>query len=346
MKRTGPKPLSEQVIVITGASSGIGLATAQEAARGGAKLILAARNEAALSEIVDGFRAGGTEAFYVVADVSVKADLLKIYNAAIEHFGGFDTWVNNAGTSIIGKIEDVSEEDHRRLFEVNFWSIVNGSLLALQHLKHHGGTIINLGRQVSDAAIPLQGMYSATKHAIKGFTDALRLEIEKSGYPVSLTLIKPSAIATPFFEHAKNYTPEAPKAPEPNYKPEEVAKAIAHAATHRVRDLNVGGAGKVMNAIYAMMPGLMDSVYKNVMFTSQLSDKVSHQEGNLYQAGRDGQTTLKSAKHPQISLYTRAKINPVVTGVTLATLAVGAAALLHRRCNLSTFDKLRRVIRL
>lgn len=316
------KSVSKQTIVITGGSSGIGLATVHAAAEKGARLVIASRNEPALAAIVKGIKASGGEAVYVVADVSDKRDVRRIAQTAIDTFGGFDTWINDAGTSIVGRIEDISDEDNHRLFDINFWGIVYGSTIALEHLKEKGGTIINLGSQLSDAAIPLQGMYSATKHAVKGFTDALRIEIEKEGYPVCVNLIKPAAIATPFFEHAKNYTEQAPKAPAPTYKPEEVATAILHAATHDVRELYVGGAAKFMNTMYTFMPRTMDKVYQG-MADAQLSDEMRHQEGNLYEPGSDGRVHGYTEDTPKISLYTRSVTHPK----TSAFAALGTAAL-------------------
>jgi NAD(P)-dependent dehydrogenase (short-subunit alcohol dehydrogenase family) len=199
------KPLNNQTLVITGASSGIGLSTAQKAAAAGAKVVLASRNEQALAGIVREIEAKGGQAIYVVADVSKREDVQRIADTAIEKFGGFDTWVNDVGVSIWGRIEQVSDEDHRQLFETNFWGLVYGSTIAAAHLKKRGGALINLGSVASDQAIPLQGMYCASKHAIKGFTDALRMELEEEGAPISVTLIKPAAIDTPFPQHAKNY---------------------------------------------------------------------------------------------------------------------------------------------
>ena len=193
------KPLDQQVIVITGASSGIGLATAEAAAKQGAKLVLAARSEQTLHEIVQRINSNGGDAICVTADVSDRQQVQRIAEAAVQRFGRIDTWVNDAGLSIYGRLDETQEDDARRLFDINFWGVVNGSLAALPYLKRQGGALINVGSEVSDAVVPLQGMYSATKHAVKGFTDALRVEIEEiEEAPVSITLIQPTAVDTPF----------------------------------------------------------------------------------------------------------------------------------------------------
>ena len=167
------KKLSEQVIVITGATSGIGLTTARRASDRGAKVVLVARNEDALKQLTYELAKQGGGVMYVVADVGIEEDMQRVAQAAVERFGGIDTWLNNAGISIFGRIEDVSLDDQRRLFQTNFWGVVHGSMVAVKYLKQRGGgAIINLGSEVSDRAVPLQGMYSASKHAVKGFTDA------------------------------------------------------------------------------------------------------------------------------------------------------------------------------
>src|SRR5690349_8582518 len=163
------KPVSEQIIVITGASSGIGLTTARMAAKQGARLVLAARNEQAVRQLEQEINSSGGQALGVVADVGSEAEVRKIADAANARFGGFDAWVNNAGISVYGKIEQISIDDHRRLFETNFWGVVYGSRVALETLKRRGGALVNVGSTVSDRSIPLQGMYSASKFAVKGF---------------------------------------------------------------------------------------------------------------------------------------------------------------------------------
>ena len=220
------KPVEVQVIVITGATSGIGLVTARMAAKRGARLVLASRSEAALQKLAEEIKEANGEATYVVADVGDEADVLKIAATARERFGGFDTWVNNAGVSIYGKFEEVPLADQRRLFETNYWGVVYGSLAAVKQLRQRGGALINIGSALSDRAIPLQGAYCASKHAVKGFTDALRMELEHDGAPISVTLIKPAAIDTPYTEHAKNYLPVEPQNPPPVYAPDVVAEAI------------------------------------------------------------------------------------------------------------------------
>src|SRR3954471_16175294 len=193
------KPLNEQVIVITGASSGIGLATAETAAKKGAKGVLAARSEGTLNDIVNRITAAGGEAIAVTCDVSDRQQVEQLARAAIERFGRIDTWVNDAGLGLYARLDEVSEEDARRLFDINFWGLVNGSLAALPHLKKQGGALINIGSEVSGAYVPLLGMYVASKHAVKGFNDTLRVEIEDVDQaPISITLIQPTATDTPF----------------------------------------------------------------------------------------------------------------------------------------------------
>jgi len=326
------KPLNEQVIVITGASSGIGLATAQAAAKKGAKLILAARNGEALEQIERQIRNEGGQVFHVVADVGRKEEVQWIADSAINHFGGFDTWVNDAGVSIYGRLNEVSDEDNRRLFDTNYWGIVYGSLIAAEHLKTKGGAIINLGSELSDMSIPLQGMYSASKHAVKGFTDALRIELMEDKALVSVTLIKPAGIDTPYPQHAKNYTDKALTLPPPVYKPEEVANAILHAAVHPHRDIMVGGGGKVMSALNKRYPSLMDWVSSKIMTKQQMEEKpAQHRDGSLHQPTEDGQVRGNHKGYVmKTSLYTRSVMRPMVTGAIVVAAGAVVAAYLNK----------------
>jgi NAD(P)-dependent dehydrogenase (short-subunit alcohol dehydrogenase family) len=329
------KPLHQQVIVITGASSGIGLVTARMAAREGAKLVLAARNHEALSQLEREINAaanpGTTQAVHVDADVGSEDDVRKIAEAAHTHFGGFDTWVNNAGASVYGRIEEVSVEDFRRVIDTNFWGVVFGSRAAVEHLKARGGALINVGSTLSDRAIPLQGIYVASKHAVKGFTDSLRMEIEEANYPISVTLIKPAAIDTPYTEHAKNYLPHEPKNPPPVYAPETVAKAILHAAVRPERDIFVGGSGKAFSVMEKLAPRATDRYMEATMFGQQQSDEPAdpsrpdglHAPGRgLAERGGYG----RMGHVAESSLYTKASLHPWITGAILGAAGMAGVA--------------------
>ena len=329
------KNLADQIIVVTGASSGIGLVTARMAAQRGAKVVLAARNGEALKQVTEELTAQGHDAVYVVADVGKMEDVRRIAASAIEGFGGFDTWVNNAGVSIFGRNEEVPIEDQRRLFDTNFWGVVHGSLVAIEHLKQRGGALINLGSEVSDCAAPLQGAYSASKHAVKAFTDSLRVELEEEGAPISVTLIKPAAIDTMFIAHAKNFLEVEPQLPPPIYAPKVAADAILFAAEHPKRDIFIGSAAKLTSSIAHHMPRLVDQYMKRFMFKLQKTKKLprNRDDNSLYAPTTDLRERQGAERHVfASSWYTKAAINPKATLLTmLGALAVFTAIRRSRR---------------
>jgi short-subunit dehydrogenase len=232
--------------------------------------------------------------------------------------------VNNSGGSIYGRILDVPLEEERKLFEVNYWGVVYGSRVAAHHLRIDGGALINLGSVASDRAVPLQAAYSASKHAVKAYTDALRSELEKEGAPVSVTLVKPTGIDTPFFRHAKTYMNAQPVEPSPMYAPETVARAILYAAEHPIRDILVGGMAPLQSAMGRLMPRLGDRFVNATMFKGQKSRRppsprdnqfLERSSGDLEQRGNYGDVTV--LEH---SLYTEAAMRPAVTRIA----AIGA----------------------
>ena len=188
-KKLSLKKLQDQVVVITGASSGIGLVTARMAAAKGAKVVVAARNEEALKQLTEELTSQGSSAIWVKADVGREEDVNRIAETAIREFGGFDTWVNNAGVSIFGKAMDVTIDDMKRDFDTNFWGVVYGSRAAVNHFKERGepGALINIGTVYGDRGVVLQSTYSASKFAVHGWTENLRMELEKEKAPVSVT---------------------------------------------------------------------------------------------------------------------------------------------------------------
>lgn len=329
-----PKDVGDQTIVITGASSGIGLATARLAAARGARVVLAARSADGLRTAADRMRDLSGEVATVVADVASEHDVRRIADIAVHRFGGFDTWINNAGVSIYGPLDKVPLEDQRQVFETNYWGVVHGSLVALEHLKHRGGTIINVGSILSERAFPLQGAYSASKHAIKGFSDALRAEVMHGGLPVSVTLVKPAGTDTPYEDHVANYLPRRPRNPPPMYAPEVVARAILHAAEHPLREVTVGGSGRLLETLDRWLPGLTERVIARVLPSRQQRQEpeTGDRPDGLRQAVGDGRE--RSGKDYFVferSAYTWAALNPSAVAMGLAVLAGIAVARGRRR---------------
>lgn len=318
------KDLSEQVIVITGATSGVGLVTARMAAGKGARLMLVARNEDALKQLAAELTGRGAGVTYAVADVGDEGQVRRAAELAIERFGGFDTWINNAGVSIFGRAEDVPLADQRKLFDTNFWGVVHGSLVAAEQLRHHGGAIINLGSELSEVAMPLQSAYSASKHAVKGYTDALRVELEQACAPVSVTLIRPAALDTMFVGHAKNYMDVEPRLPPPVYAPETAARAILHAAVHPQRDIYVGGASRVGVSSARIAPRLSDWMLRKFAYRAQRGGRLALGGGEdaLRRPGRA--LREREGRSPVVferSLYTHAVTHPrSATAIGLAVI--------------------------
>lgn len=327
------KKLTQQTIVITGASSGIGLVTARLAAKRGARVMLNSRNEAALKTIVREITDSGGQASYVAGDVGRIEDVKRIADETVRKFGSFDTWVNNAGVSIYGPVLDQPVADHRQLFETNYWGVVNGSLVACEHLGARGGALINVGSVLSDRAIPLQGTYCASKHAVKGFTDALRMELEKEGSPISVTLIKPSTIDTPYIQHAKNLMDHEPLNPPPVYAPDTVAETILHCAEHSEREVTVG-AGLALSEIGHYAPQVTDKLLKATMFDLQKSPepKEGTRSHSLYVPGEDGRERGHYPGHvAESSILTKTALHPLITGAVLAGIGLALAAVFTSR---------------
>lgn len=335
------KDVKDQVMVITGASSGIGLATALMAAARGARVVLTSRDAADLERAVEQIRAAGGQAIFVAADVADFAAMEAVAQRAVDEFGGIDTWVNNAGVSIYGTIEQVPVEDAQRLFQTNYFGVVNGTLAALPHLKQrataagagHATALINIGSVVSDTPIPLQGHYSASKHAVKGFTDTLRMELEKEGAPVSVTLVQPSAIDTPYPEHAANYLGVEPKHAPPVYAPEIVARAILNCAARPQRDVKVGSTAHLFAATESMAPRLGDRVKEAMLFEGSKTDRPDRTPSTLHEPHPgDGRV---HGSYPgyvrQTSLSTWASLYSQPLLVTAAAFGLGAALALYGR---------------
>ncbi len=315
------KPVSEQTILILGASSGIGLATAREAAKRGARVILFARSEDALGSLKTEMEAAGAQVLTVTGDVCRLEDVERAAREGVERFGPIDTWINNAGVSIFGQLMKIPLEDHRKLFETNYWGIVHGSQVGVKFLRAKGGALINLGSGLSDRAIPLQGAYSASKAAVKGYTDALRMELEKERAPISMTLIQPSSMNTNFPRHAKNYMAQEPRLPAPVYAPQLVADAILECAAKPTRQVLVGEGAWAVSTLGRMAPALTDWWMERTLFSQQKrSEPARHERNNLNEPTED---LREEGDHPGPVLRSTATGATAPVPMLLAGLAVG-----------------------
>jgi short-subunit dehydrogenase len=313
-----PRPLNQQVIVITGASSGIGRETALLLAERGAKVVVSARSDEALDGLVQEIKAKGGTALAVPADVSVFTEVEALAQRAVAEFDRIDTWVNNAGVLIVGEFEKIDLEEARRLFDINFWGQVHGckAVLPIMHQQAYG-TIINITSETAKRALPLMSIYSASKGALNMLYEGMRTEIKNSN--IKLCTIMPASIDTPLYQHARSKEGVEPRPAPPIYPPSEVAKAIAKCAENPKREMFAGPAGLVMTVSNTLMPEKMDKLLLRVGRVVELTRKPKPPEGqdNLHASMNGREATTSGGwrgRHYK-------------TGETIARVVLGIAAL-------------------
>ena len=289
-------------MVITGASSGIGRETAIQAGAAGARVVLASRNGEALNEVAEIIRSTGGVALTVVADVSQWPDVEQIAGDTMERFGRIDTWVNNAAVGLYSTVEQLTIAEVDQVIQVNLLGAIYGVKAAFPHMISQGsGTIINVASIEAERAFPLQAPYAAAKHGLKGFSEALRVELQREHPGVSVTLILPASVDTPFYDRARSKLGVRPRPVPPVYTPGEVAESILRAAEHPSRTVVVGNAGKLLILAQKLSPSLVDKVFGlgGFAFRAQQSDKPVVGPDNLDQPvrGRTSSTGVASGGH-------------------------------------------------
>jgi short-subunit dehydrogenase len=324
-------------VVITGASAGVGRATAQEFARHGARIGLIARNKERLEAAKREVETLGGEALVLPLDV---ADAKKVDDAATQvemAFGPIDIWVNNAMVTVFSPVKEMTADDYRRVTEVTYLGVVNGSLAALNRmLPRNRGKIVQVGSALAYRAIPLQSAYCASKHAIQGFTESLRSELYHDKSQVSVTMVQMPALNTPQFDWTKSRMPYRAQPVPPIFQPEVAARAIYWAAHHNRPELYVGFPSE--KAIWAnrVMPRLLDRYLARNGFSSQQTSEPEdpNRPNNLYESvdgeyGAHGRFDARSTDSSQM-LWATEHRGRFALGALAASLA---GALLFSRLN-------------
>ncbi len=333
------KPIAQQVVVVVGASSGIGRETAVRFAKHGAKVVIAGRSEPGLGSLINEIRRAGGEVTAITADVAEFAQVKAIADRAVQEYGRIDTWVHLASVAVWGTFEQTTPAEFKRIIDVNLTGQAYGAMAALPHLRRAGrGALIHVSSIEGKLALPLQSAYSASKHGVVGFLDALRLELQHEGIPISVTNVMPSSINTPFFNKAGTKLGVQPRPLPPMYQPQLVADAILYAAEHPTRDLVVGGAGKAGIELRRMSPRLMDAFLRLTAFTLQRTDAPKSEDApnNLFQpvAGYDQVEGDFGKEARAWSVYTWLELHPhvrrLVTSTALSAIMVVAARVFRK----------------
>ncbi len=329
------RALRNAVVVITGGSSGIGHASALAFARRGARVVIASRSPDALADVLRELKELGAEALAVPADVSRWEDVARIVRDTVAHFDGIDVWINNAAVAEWAWIEEMTPDEMRRVIDVNVLGAMYGVRAALPHLKRSRGVLINVASALADRAIPLLSTYSASKAAVKSFSDSLRMELRAMEANVDVVTILPSSVNTPFYRWGPSKLGVRPHPISVIYPPGLVADAIVSAAERPQREIFVGVMGKLLSVAERLSPAAMDwyMLRRHYMFREQYSNIRDGGQSNLFStpgdSAIDGPFPDETAR---TSFYTRAvELRPRGRRVVGALVGLAAFVLLARR---------------
>lgn len=277
--------LRDSVVVVTGASSGIGRATALSFAEEGAVVVLAARREEALREVAGKCEALGSRTLVVPTDVTDEGAVHELARRAVEEFGRIDVWVNNAAVTAFGRFEETPSDVFRRVLETNLFGYVYGTRAVLPVFREQGsGVLVMVDSVVASAPQPYTTAYVSSKYAIRGFAECLRMELSlEDGDGIDVCTVMPASIDTPLFQQAANFTGRQVKAMDPVNPPEKVAAAIVSVAKRPRRELLVGKGSRMMAGQHAVAPGLYERTAARQIDRDHLQDRSADRSwGNLW----------------------------------------------------------------
>jgi NAD(P)-dependent dehydrogenase (short-subunit alcohol dehydrogenase family) len=329
------KPLGEQVVVLMGASSGIGRETALRFARKGARVVVSARGEEGLRSLVEEIRAEGGDASYVAAEVTDFDQVKAVADHAVEEYGRLDSWVHLAAVGLFATFEQTTPEEFERVIEVNLMGQVYGAMVALPHIKREGrGALIHISSVEAKRSFPLHSAYGASKHGIDGFLEALRVELRHEGWPISVTQVMPGTINTPFFDKGRSKLGVKAVGIPPIYEPHTVANIIVYAAENPARDLVCGGAAQALILNQRLSPRMLDAILTTrAGFAPQKTAEPRSEDDpdNLYSPIRGHDTAMNGFRALSRSLYNWLELHPVVRRGAAAGMALGLLAALRVR---------------
>ena len=329
------KMIEEQVVVVMGASSGIGRETALRFARRGAKVVVSARGESGLRSLVDEIRSEGGEALAVPADTSEFDQVKAVADRAVEEYGRLDSWVHLAAVGLFATFEQTTPEEFERVIDVNLMGQVYGAMAALPHIKRESrGALIHISSVEAKRSFPLHSAYGASKHGIDGFLEALRVELRHEGWPISVSQVMPGTINTPFFDKGRTKLGVKAVGIPPIYEPETVANVILYAAENPARDLVCGGAAQALILNQRLSPRMLDAVLTTrAGFAPQKTGEPRSEDDpdNLYAPIRGHDTAKNGFRALSRSLYNWLEMHPVVRRGAAAGMALGLLAALRVR---------------
>jgi short-subunit dehydrogenase len=281
-----PKTFSGRVVVITGASSGVGRALARALGAAGARIGLIARGREGLAAAAREIRHAGGEALELPLDLANARAVAEAADRVVDTWGAIDIWINNAMVSVFAPVVETTPDEYRRVTEVNYLGTVHGTLAALAHMRRRRrGTIVQIGSALAYRSIPLQSAYCASKAAIRGFTDSLRSELIHDEVPVTITMLQLPAINTPQFEVVRNKLGRHAQPVPPLYQPEVIADAILHVVDHPRREAWIGWTTVAAVVGQRVIPGLLDRYLAKTAWESQTTDELApNTHDNLFAA--------------------------------------------------------------